>query len=109
MNHLLSPVRRWLTFTAIAGMASLSLPQLGVALAPDTSYKTAINSSWDAAAAASGLLTFGVLELYWGCWLCFAVTGGMVDNNLAKGSVSLVMGVTSMVVAVVVLTTLVIP
>ncbi|WP_327415339.1 hypothetical protein [Streptomyces sp. NBC_01233] len=109
MNHLLSLVRRWLLFTAIAGIASLILPQIGVVIARNPSYETALNSSWDAAAAASGLLAFGALEMYWGSWLCFTVPGGMVDNNLVKGSVSLVTGVTLIAVAVVVLTTLVLP
>ena len=107
MNHLLSLVRRFLLFAGIAGVASLILPQIGVVIARSSSYEKALTSNWDAAAAAAGLLVFGALEMWWGSWLCFTVAGGMVDNNLVKGSVSLVTGVALMAVATAVLTTLV--
>ena len=109
MNSLLSLVRRLLLFAGVGALASLILPQLGVVIARNTSYETAIHDNWDAAAAVSGLLLFGVLEAWWGCWLLFTVSGGMVDSNIPKGAANLLLGTALVVVAAVVLTTVVFP
>ncbi|KAB1988312.1 hypothetical protein [Streptomyces triticiradicis] len=109
MNALLSLVKRLLLFAGVAALASLILPQLGVVVTRNTSYATAIHDNWDATAAVSGLLLFGALEVWWGCWLLFTVSGGMVDSNIPKGMTSLLVGVALVVVAAVVLTTTVFP
>ncbi|MEU2447898.1 hypothetical protein ABZ588_30885 [Streptomyces althioticus] len=109
MNSLLSLVKRLVLFAGVAALASLILPQLGVVITQNTSHETAIRNNWDAAAAVSGLLLFGALEMWWGCWLLFTVTGGMVDNNIRNGMANLLFGTAFVGVAGVVLTTAVFP
>ncbi|MFE1171132.1 hypothetical protein [Streptomyces sp. NPDC058773] len=103
MDRWFPVIRRLLLFAGVAGLFSLAGPQLGVLVAHGTSYGDVVKANWDAVAAVSGLLALGVLEAGWGAWLCFSVSGGFRDNNVAGGALSLLAGVTLVVAAGVVL------
>ncbi|CAM5262690.1 hypothetical protein GCM10010329_04100 [Streptomyces spiroverticillatus] len=96
-------IKRLVAFVTIAGVASFLGPGAVVAVARGSGMAQAMSANWDAAAAVCGLVAFGMLVLGWGSWLCFSVSGGFRDNNIAVGATSLVAGAGALTAAGIVL------
>ncbi|MFI5802628.1 hypothetical protein [Streptomyces sp. NPDC051561] len=96
-------MKRLLAFVALAGVASFLVPSAVVAVARGSSVADGMSANWDAAAAVCGLFAFGLLELGWGGWLCFSVSGAFHDNNIVAGAANALLGAASLAAAAIVL------